>query len=221
MSNRRIASQAPAARLETIALKAGCLRLSGGDPLLPCAVRELLAGLDAGRNDHRRGRWQYAGIAVIDDVDVVAADQHGRRALNAFEPLFRIEPGDGRRGAGKPLEDDPVRLCGRARRHHGLFDEAGKLRDRVAGLRLPASERIHALRTHPRLRHNGDRALGAVLGGGELRIAGRALGCAHGCSASLLKMRSGVNGRCGKRTPVAFASAFAMAGATGLIAHSP
>ena len=34
-------------------------------------------------------------------------------------------------------------------------------------------------------------------------------------------MRSGVNGRCGKRTPVASASAFAMAGATGLIAHSP
>ena len=44
---------------------------------------------------------------------------------------------------------------------------------------------------------------------------------AHGCPASLEKMRSGVNGRCAKRTPVAFASAFAMAGATGLIAHSP
>src|SRR3954447_20347903 len=78
-------------RLEAIALKARRLRLNGGDPLLPRSIRELLAGPDACRNNHRCGRWQYAGAAVIDDVDVVAADQHRRRALNAFEPLFRVE----------------------------------------------------------------------------------------------------------------------------------
>ena len=35
------------------------------------------------------------------------------------------------------------------------------------------------------------------------------------------KMRSGDSGRFAKRTPVASATAFAIAGATGLIAHSP
>ena len=79
---------------------------------------------------------------------------------------------------------------------------------------------FHALRTHPRLRDDGNGALGAAVGSGRC-VAGRALASTHGCSASLPKMRSGVNGRCGKRTPVAFASAFAMAGATGLMAHSP
>src|SRR5215470_4068486 len=43
----------------------------------------------------------------------------------------------------------------------------------------------------------------------------------HGCGESAAKMRSGVSGRCAKRTPVALATALAIAGATGLIAHSP
>jgi hypothetical protein len=73
-------------------------------------------------------------------VDIVAADQHGRCALDASEPLFRIEPGDGGFGAGEPLEDDPVRLRGRARRHHGLFDEAWKLRDGAADFVLPGAK---------------------------------------------------------------------------------
>src|SRR5260221_5830415 len=39
--------------------------------------------------------------------------------------------------------------------------------------------------------------------------------------ASCEKMRAAVKGRLVKRTPVAFLIAFAIAGATGLIAHSP
>jgi hypothetical protein len=43
----------------------------------------------------------------------------------------------------------------------------------------------------------------------------------YGWEPSLSKMRSGVSGRSGNRTPVALATALAIAGATALIAHSP
>ena len=111
-------------RLEAIALEAWRLRLRGGDTLLPRSIRPLLARLDTGRDHRRDRRGQHAGFAVIDDVDVVAADQHGRRAFDPLEPLLGIEPRDRRVRAGEALENDPIGLDRRARRHHRLLDEA-------------------------------------------------------------------------------------------------
>src|SRR5258705_13878028 len=97
-----------------------------------------------------------------------------------------------------------------------LIDESGKPADDRAGLVLPASKSFSAFRAHPGLRDDRH---------GPFDRCRRAEGClfgnAHGCCPSFAKMRSGVNGRWGKRTPVASASAFAIAGATGLIEPSP
>ena len=106
-------------------------------------------------------------------------------------------------GVGEALQDHPIDLRGRARRHHGLLDEARESRDDGAGLLLPAGEGLGAFRPHARLRDDGDRALYVCRS-----RAGHALLAAHVSPVSLPKMRSGVNGRCGKRTPVALSSAF-------------
>src|SRR6185312_1623845 len=76
--------------------------------------------------------------------------------------------------------------------------------DRGADRRLEAGEGVRRVAAHPRL--GDDRDARGLAQDGEPRSA---------------KMRSGVSGRCAKRTPVASAIALAMAGATGLIAHSP
>ena len=70
-------------RLEAIALQAGRLRLRGGDLALPGAVLGLLAGLHPGADHGRDRRGLAAAFVVAHDVDVVAADQHRRRALDA------------------------------------------------------------------------------------------------------------------------------------------
>src|SRR5262249_6615913 len=104
----------------------------------------------------------------------------------------------------------------RVGRHHGRLDEAGKWGDDFAGLVLPAGEGLRVLGPHPRLRDDGDGALA-----GRRASSCAVLRSAHGCAESLLKIRSAVNGRCGKRTPVASLSAFAMAVWTRLIEPSP
>src|SRR6185437_333452 len=90
--------------------------------------------------------------------------------------------------------------------------EARLLRDCGADRRLEAGEGVRRVRAHPRLGNDRD-ALGSAQGHRGWPVQNRVPRSA--------KMRSGVSGRCAKRTPVALAIALAMAGATGLIAHSP
>lgn len=99
----------------------------------------------------------------MNHVDVVAANQHGGYGGNPLEPLLGVEPSHCRLGAGEALENDPVDLGRRARRHNRLLDEAGKGGDDGAGLFLPMGEGVGALGPHPGLRHDGD---------GTLRLSG-------------------------------------------------
>jgi hypothetical protein len=85
-------------------------------------------------------------------MDIVLPHQHRQRVLDQSEPLFGIEPG--RRGfeAGESLENDPVDLRRRVRRHHRLLDEARKLGRCRADVLLPLGEFILAAGANPRLR---------------------------------------------------------------------
>ncbi len=195
-------------RLEAVSLQAARLGLRGGDLAFPDAVLGFLAGQDTRRDHGRHRRRLDAAGLVLDDMNIVAADQHGSRALDALLAFDGAQPALGVSQAGEALQDHPIDLQRWRRWQQALLDEAGEALDERAGLALPARKVLGALRPHAGLRDDAD---AACAGAG---------GLAHDF-ASLANRRSGVKGRWAKRTPVAFANAFDTAGATGLMAHSP
>ena len=63
-------------------------------------------------------------VVVADDVDVVAADQHRRGALDARLPLGRAQPALRVLDGVEALQDHPIDLQRRIGRHQPLLDEA-------------------------------------------------------------------------------------------------
>ena len=100
---------------------------------------------------------------------------------------------------------------------------AGGLGGMTDCLMKPGKRRDHVAGSPPASGRTASALCGADAGLRDDRdgLADGGAGGTHGAAPSASKMRSGVNGRCAKRTPVALASALAIAGATGLIAHSP
>ena len=194
-------------RFEAEALKPRRARLSRRDTLLPRPERVLLPGFDPGGENRRDRRRRSARGRIAQEVHIVHADQHRLYLRDQLLPRAGMQPGDRAVGGFEALQDHPIDLHRRIGRHDRLLYEPGLRRDRSAHPRLPFRERF-AL-PFPRARLDDD---------GDWRISGRDV---HLTALRGPKMRSGVSGRCAKRTPVAFISALAIAGATGLIAHSP
>ena len=143
-------------RLEPIALQPGRPRLRGGDLALPGAVLRFPAGLHAGGDDGRDGRGLDAAGLVPDDMDVVAADQHRRGAVDPLLAFGGSQPALCVGQAREALQDHPVDLQRRIGRQQLLFEEAGKVLDEIAGLGLPAGEVRSALGPHAGLRDDAD-----------------------------------------------------------------
>src|SRR5580658_3588569 len=148
--------------LDSMALETRSLGLGSRNAPRPSAMSTLLAGLDARRHDRRDWARQHAGVAVSNDVNVIAAGQHRCYAFEALLTLLRIEPRDRCLLADEPLKDDPVDLRRGRRLHHRLLDEPGKCSDDPAGINLPRGKRGFALRSDPCL--YDDRGLAYLVG---------------------------------------------------------
>jgi hypothetical protein len=191
-------------RFEPVTLKALLLSPGQWQPFFPGPIGGFSPRLEPRGYDGRDRRRQNAWRVVLQDMDIVLSYEQRQGMFDQIKPLFGIQPRRRRFEALEPQEDDPIDLGQRVRRHHRLFDEAGECRDGGANAPLPGSEFFFLAGAHPRL-------------GDDAHSAGRCpLRDTHD-APSLSKIRSGVKGKCGNRTPVALA----IAGATGLIAHSP
>ena len=146
-------------RLEPIALEARCARLGGGDTLLPPTERRLLARLDPCGDNRGDGGRQCPATPVAHQVHVVHADQKalcfGQQGLAALT----MQPGHGIRLHREALQNNPVRLARRVRRHHRLLKETGLLRHGSADAGLPIAERGGLPFPRAGLDDDGDRCL--------------------------------------------------------------
>src|SRR3984885_14977552 len=190
-------------RFKSIALEARSLSLGLGNPLLPATIGTFLAWFDPGR-DHRGDRHgHFLRPVTLDKMNVIPSDDNRLHIGGAGLSSFRIEPSESRRAVSEMLQDHPVHLGRGVGRYDCLPDEAGKTLENSTGFCLPRGE-----------------CLGLIGGRIGLRDDCGA-SAAHSGAVSSAKMRSGVKGRCAKRTPTASAIALATAGATGFMAHSP
>src|SRR6185369_8257201 len=94
-------------------------------------------------------------------------------------------------------------------------------RNDVADPRLPRGEGVFFAGLHLRLCHHRHGGLVRRRHRSSSSCARLVEAALHGWKPSLSKIRSGVSGRSGKRMPVACMTALAIAGATGLMEHSP
>jgi hypothetical protein len=95
-----------------------------------------------GQEDAFRAWEQRVAAAQAQEVHIVHAGQHGLHLREQLLPHARMQPGHGRVGRFEALQDHPIDLRRRIRRHHRLLDEPGQRRDYGAHARLQFRERF-------------------------------------------------------------------------------